>query len=137
MEEVERCVEQLIACAHEEQDSARGVVDAENGVGVGLLGFVTSASSHHSRVQMEPVTGNIYGHGKLEEEHVIWVEVAQRHQQAHGATAVSQLIQHCSELGALVEQPGCMSIKGIKKFRTGSSVPSSSCHLQAQSACIS
>lgn len=52
------------------------------------------------RVEMQPVTGNIYGHGELEEEHVIWVEVAQCHQQAHGAAAICQLIQHCSELGA-------------------------------------
>lgn len=52
------------------------------------------------RVGVDPVAGDVDGHGDLEEKHVLGVEVTQRDQQAHCPAAIRQLIQHCPKLGA-------------------------------------
>ena len=51
------------------------------------------------RVQVHPVAGNVDGHAQLEEKHVLGVEETERHHQAHGATPVGQLVQHCTKFG--------------------------------------
>ena len=54
---------------------------------------------NYAPVEVEPVGDDINAHRQLKEEHIARVEVAQYHQQTHGGSAVSQLIQHCTELG--------------------------------------
>jgi len=46
------------------------------------------------------VTGHIDGDGQLEPEHVARIEVGQSDQEAGGAAAVGQLVQHGSKTSA-------------------------------------
>lgn len=49
---------------------------------------------------MQPMTGNIDGHGCLKEEEILWVEGAKAEQQTHGSTTVGEHVQHSTKLGA-------------------------------------
>lgn len=60
----------------------------------------TSIRSNRLRLHVKPVTGDINGHGDLEQKHVTGIEAAQGDQKAHGAAAIGQLVQKSSELGA-------------------------------------
>ena len=53
---------------------------------------------------MQPVTEDVQGHGKLEEEHVAGVEVAQGSTQAHGSDAICQHVQHRTKLAACTKK---------------------------------
>jgi len=64
---------------------------------------------------MHPMAEDVQGHGKLEEEHVLGVEVTQSATQTHGGDSVYQLVQHGAEFTGLVEHPCKVTIKRIKK----------------------
>lgn len=49
-------------------------------------------------MKVEPMAGDVDGHGELEPEHVFGVEVAEGDEQAHRATSVGELIKHRAEL---------------------------------------
>ena len=48
---------------------------------------------------MKPMADYIQRHPKLEEQHVLWVEMTQSRTQTHGRRPVYQHVQHASQLG--------------------------------------
>ena len=67
------------------------------------------------RVDVEPVTGDVDGHGQLKQEHEAGVEGGQGGEEAHGGAPVRQHVQHGPKLAALVQQSGSMTVQGIQK----------------------
>ena len=66
--------------------------------------YVEPSSTYTVPVKVQPVADNVDGHAQLEEEHVLLVEHTQHHTQTHGASTVSQLVQHGPKLrGCRVE----------------------------------
>ena len=66
-------------------------------------------------MDVEPVTGDVDGHGHLEQEHEAGVECGQGGQETHGGAPVSQHVQHGPKLAALPQQSGGVAVQGIKE----------------------
>lgn len=115
MEEVETGVEQFIAGAHPEQNPAVGVVELHGPVAGGVNELVAAFALEEAGVEVEPVAAHVDAHGDLEEEGGGGVESAERGQQAHRCTTVSQHVQHTTKPGALSQHPCCVAIHGIQK----------------------
>jgi len=113
--EVEHAVEEFITGTHHKQNGPGGVIDADDGIGRSVDELVACLALHQGSLLMYPVTGDVYGHAELEEQHPAGIETGQRHQQAHGGTPIGQLVQHCAEFRSLV-QPSCsITINSIQE----------------------
>lgn len=66
-------------------------------------------------MQVKPVTGDVDRHRQLKPEHVLRVKMRQRHQQAHRAATIRQLVQHRPELRALVKMPGRVPVERVQQ----------------------
>lgn len=115
MHSVQRGEEGFIAQTHEEEHGPAGVVHVHDGVVAQINELVAGAPLQEGGVQVYPVSGNVDAHAQLEPEHVLGVEVAERYEQTHGAAPVSQLIEYCAELGALVQQSCGVSVKRVQQ----------------------
>ena len=66
-------------------------------------------------VNVEPVAGDVDGHGELEEEHGPGVEGGEGGQQAHGGAPVRQHVEHRTELAALPQQPRRVPVHRVQQ----------------------
>lgn len=61
------------------------------------------------------MAGDVECSAELQEDHIVGVEHTQRHHQTQGCTAVSQLVQHSTKLGSLLELPGIVTVKCVQE----------------------
>lgn len=95
-------------------------------------------------VQIDPMTGDINCDAHLEKEHVTWVQIGQSYQEASRSTAISELIQHSTKLGPLIEFPCKVAIKRVQE-RTDDVAPTGNnvvgwhknkCHDRKNDPCV-
>ena len=64
---------------------------------------------------MEPVAGDVDGHGELEEEGEAGVEGGEGGEETHGGTPIRQHVQHGAKLAALSQQPRHVAVQGVQE----------------------
>lgn len=113
--EIQHRVEKFISCTHGKENSAVSVVELHPVVAGWINKLMAGGALEERRVDVEPVTGDVDGHGQLEQEHEAGVEGGQGGEEAHGGAPVRQHVQHGPKLAALVQQSGSMTVQGIQK----------------------
>lgn len=102
MQEVQSSVKSFVSGAHAEQDGPVCVIKMHDRVFRHIYEFVAGLSLKERRVEVNPVARDVYAHGKQDPEHVLWIEMAEDGAQTHRSAPIRELIEDCTEFGALV-----------------------------------
>ena len=105
----------IVTRAHGEEDPPVSVVELHPVVARGVDELVAGGALQQRGVNVEPVAGDVDGHGELEEEHGPGVEGGEGGQQAHGGAPVRQHVEHRTELAALPQQPRRVPVHRVQQ----------------------